>query len=259
MTRLQLITRGDDAGSCDSANRAIREACEQGILRNVSVMVPGPAFEAATAMFADMAGISLGLHVTLNAEWDGPKWGPVLPPARVPSLVDNRGYFTSTPSVLHARGVDIEQIMAEVGAQLDRARVHGLNIQYLDEHMGVGWLPGLRERLAVLAQREGLVDAHRFPGLPAESSGEKADKMAAAWIARIAGAAPGAYVLVTHPGHDDEDMRHFYHAGLTPGQVARERDAERGALINPQLRQWLQENDVEVIRYTDAPAPISGR
>lgn len=259
MTRLCLITRGD-AGSCDSANRAIREACKHGMLRNVSVMVPGPAFAEAAAMFADLPGICLGLHVTLNAEWNGPKWGPVLPPARVPSLVDDKGFFTSAPSVLHARGVDIEQIMSEVEAQLDRARAHGLDIQYLDEHMGVGWLPGLRERLAQLAQREGLVDAHGFPSLPAAPAGERDSDVVATWKTRITHAAPGTtYVLVTHPGHDNAEMRHFYHAGLTPGQVARERDAERRALTNPQLRQWLQDSSVEVIRYTEAAPSSSGR
>ena len=32
-------------------------------------------------------------------------------------------------------------------AQLQKMREAGLNITYLDEHMGVGWLPGLRDAL----------------------------------------------------------------------------------------------------------------
>jgi hypothetical protein len=43
-TRIQLVTRGDDAGSCQSANRAIGQACDSGTLRNVSVMAPGTKF-----------------------------------------------------------------------------------------------------------------------------------------------------------------------------------------------------------------------
>ncbi|MFT5367687.1 MAG: hypothetical protein ACI8V2_002648, partial [Candidatus Latescibacterota bacterium] len=34
MAKLTLITRGDDAGSSVTANRAIREACTEGLLRN---------------------------------------------------------------------------------------------------------------------------------------------------------------------------------------------------------------------------------
>ncbi|HAA77607.1 TPA: hypothetical protein DCE37_21050 [Candidatus Latescibacteria bacterium] len=37
---IRLITRGDDAGSNVTTNRAIRDACVNGVLRNVSLMVP---------------------------------------------------------------------------------------------------------------------------------------------------------------------------------------------------------------------------
>ena len=86
--RIRLITRGDDAGSCEAANRAILEACERGVLRNVSVMVPGPAFEAAARLLADRPEICLGLHATLNAEWEEVRWGPVLPPDQETSEVE---------------------------------------------------------------------------------------------------------------------------------------------------------------------------
>ena len=92
--------------------------------------------------------------------------------------------------------------------------------------MGVGWLPGLRERLTALAEREGLVLAHPFPHLPmVETAGEE---NVARWIASLAAAPAGTYVLITHPGFDDAEMRRFGHAGLEPGQVARERDAVSG-------------------------------
>ena len=252
MTSLRLVTRGDDAGSCHSANRAIREACEHGILRNVSVMVPGPAFEEAAGLFAGRADICLGLHVTLNAEWDGPKWGPVLPADQVPSLVDGDGFFLPTPRDLHQHGPSVEEMMAEVEAQLQRARDRGLNLEYLDEHMGVGWLPGLRERLADLCRREGLVDAHAVPGLPRAGDGS-GDDLVAVWSARMDAAVttPGAYVLVTHPGFDADDMRAFAHAGLAPGQIARERDSERRALQDPRLLQACQARGIQVIRYSD--------
>jgi len=246
--RIRLVTRGDDAGSCHSANRAILEACDKGILRNASVMVPGPAFEAAAAMFAD-TGICLGLHVTLNAEWETVKWGPVLPVEQVPSLVDEHGHFFNSPRALHERNPDVDQMVAEVQAQLERARQYGLPVSYLDEHMGVGRLPGLRERLAALAQREGLVDAHPIPSLPhvADAPGDQVDK----WIARLAHAAPGTYVLVTHPGYDEDDMRQLWHSPQKPGEVARERDGERRAWLDPRLKQACLDNEVEIVRYTD--------
>lgn len=248
MTRVRLIVRGDDAGSCDSANRAIIECCRHGVLSNVSIMVPGPKFEEAAAMLKDLPGVYLGLHVTLNAEWDSGKWGPVLPASQVPSLVDDSGRFLPTPMHLHERRASVDEMMAEVEAQLAQARAHGLQIAYLDEHMGVGWLPGFGERLAALCTRKGLIYAAPIPGLPiTRFIGNPRGR----WTADISRAAPGTYVLVTHPGTDAPDMQAFGTAGTQPGQIARERDADRRALLTPRLRDTWQALGVELISYKD--------
>jgi predicted glycoside hydrolase/deacetylase ChbG (UPF0249 family) len=247
---VQLITRGDDAGSAHGANRAILEACDAGTLRNVSVMVPGPAFKEAAGMFAGRTDICLGLHVTLNAEWERVRWGPVLPKTEVPSLVDAEGNFTYEPRVLYERGVVLDEIMAEVEAQLARARAYSLRIKYLDEHMGVGGqLPGLETRLAALAEREGLVYARPIPFLPDVNL--PGSDLVARWITRIERADPGTYVLLTHPGMDDAEMRQFYLIGGTPGEIARERNAERLALTDPRWIAFLKENNIPLLQYTD--------
>lgn len=246
---IRLVTRGDDAGSCHSANAAILEACRKGILRNVSIMVPGPAFEEVASMFADLPHVCFGLHVTLNAEWDGPKWGPVLPSEQVPSLVDKQGHFFTTPNVLQEHNASGSEMIAEVQAQLQIARRSGLNISYLDEHMGVGWVGDLRPRLADLAAQEGLVDAHSLRHLPTikSFSGSLVDHL----IASLEAAPPGDYVFVTHPGYDAPDMQCFGHAGLTPGQVARERDADRQLWLDTELRDYCEQQGIVVAHYTD--------
>jgi predicted glycoside hydrolase/deacetylase ChbG (UPF0249 family) len=156
MPKIQLCTRGDDAGCCVAANRAVEQAAKFGILKNLSVMVPGPAFEDAAARLRDIKNVSLGLHVTLNSEWERVRWGPVLSAAKVPALVDSSGYFTPTPKHLNDREPPLEQMVAEVRAQLHKARAAGMRIDYIDEHMGVGWVRGLRQEIIQLADREGL-------------------------------------------------------------------------------------------------------
>jgi hypothetical protein len=250
---IRLVVRADDAGSCASANEAVAEVCRAGVARNVSVMACGPAFDEMLGVLAPLSGVCVGLHVTLNAEWDTVKWGPVLSPDAVPSLVDERGHFLPTPDELLRRGFDPVEVMGEVAAQLARARDAGLPVAYLDEHMMVGRLPGLRDRFAAFARSEGLAYAPGLPALPDPPS--VGDDLVARWTEQVARAAEGTYLLVTHPGRDADDMRRFVHAGLAPGQVARERDAERCALCAPRLPDALRRNNVELIRYTEVHQP----
>ena len=251
-TRIQLVTRGDDAGSCQSANRAIGQACDSGTLRNVSVMAPGPSFESAAKLFARRNDVCFGLHITLNSEWEKVKWGPVLPAQEVPSLVDENGHFWPTPMILHERGFNPDEAMAEIEAQLRRAREAGLHLSYLDEHMGVSWTGRLRERVRVLAEREGLIDVYAISGLP--SAADTDGSLLQRWQMQLHNAPPGTYVLVTHPGRDEEDMRQMYMNGMQPGAVARERDAERRALCDPKFQQICRDNDVQLVRYDEVAA-----
>ena len=241
--RLRLITRGDDAGSCDSANEAIVECVRHGILRNVSIMAPGTAFDAAVPLLRDLPeSVCLGLHVTLNAEWDRVKWGPVLPVIQVPSLVDADGFFWPTPDEAQRRGAQVGEMLAEIEAQLTRLREAGLTVRYVDEHMGVSWpWPKLRAGIADLARREGLMDAHGIPSLPDAKTFLKA----------IEDAPGGTHVYVTHPGFDRDDMRQFGTEGMEAGVVARERDADRRLLTDPSVRKALAAQGAEIIRYVD--------
>ena len=251
-SRIRLITRGDDAGSCESADLAILDACDHGIVRNVSIMMPGPSFAHAAQLLAGRSDLCLGLHVTLSSEWSEPRWGPVLPAAQVPTLVDASGCFFPSPGDLHQRGFSVDEALAEIMAQLRRAQDAGLKLQYFDEHMGCSWI-GLRPRLEELMRREGLVDGEKFAHLPSPSPDAPAD-----WLGRFQSqlsiAQPDAYVMINHPGMDRDDMRCFQRHDQPPGAVARARDEERRRLIDPHLQELLREQQVKIVRYTEARA-----
>jgi hypothetical protein len=277
--RLRLVTRGDDAASCRSANRAILEAFENGILRNVSVMACAPELGHAAKVLGPAArirgrGLCVGLHVTLNCEWDQPRWGPVLPPQVVPHLVDERGHLTRTPMDLHQRQADVEQMIAEVQAQLDRLRAVGLAPVYLDQHMGVGWVGGLNDRLARLCEKEGLINTEgQVKGLPREGRGlsPSAPRGGAGGgltpcsaagdqhsprrthvddlLARLRAAPPGMYLVVGHPCYDEAEVRAFHAAGQSPGEVAADRDDQRRMFLDPAVLACCRECGVQPIRY----------
>lgn len=252
-TRIRLIARGDDCGSSRTANAAIRDACRDGILRNVSLMACCDAIEDAAALLAGEKAVCFGLHATVNAEWDSVRWGPVLPTAQVPALVDAHGHFLQTTQALHERRPPVEQVMAELQAQLDRARALGFDVRYADTHMGFTWVaPGLEDAFDAWCAREGLVNdrlIHR--GLPpAPAGGDPVEQL----IARLEAAPPGQYVVVGHPAYDTPEMRALGHAGHPGDEVAVSRDWQRRIFMDPRITEYCRTHGVAPTRYDEADA-----
>jgi hypothetical protein len=247
--RIRLVTRGDDLGSCRSANEAIYEAFDEGILRNTSVMVPAPEFEHGAEMFAGVDAICVGLHITLNAEWDAVKWDPVLPPEQVPSLVNEHGNFPRMPQDLHDREASTDEMIAEVRAQLDKARAHGLDIRYLDAHCGVTWVGELEQRVHELAEAEGLVfqpDIQRLPRLDEEPA-----DLVEGLLKKLSMVEPGTYLQVGHPGYYCADMRRMAHTGTSGDRVAWSRDWQRRMFTEPRIIEYVMTREIRPIRYDE--------
>jgi hypothetical protein len=252
----RLLVRADDAGGSRAANEAIVECIEAGTVHNVSFMACGLEWEHGIELlrpYAEANRVAIGLHVTLNSEWDTVKWGPVAPLTTVHSLLDgDTGYFTPAPSVLHERGFFVDEALTEVAAQLARMRNAGLPPVYLDEHMGVGWIRDLAPALKQFCQTEGLIYAHAAPVVnldipPALSNPGTPEALANRWLDAIKNAGERNYRLITHPGKMGLDMDDFGTSEYAPQHIARDRDQERQALCSPAFTeggslglQWLR-------------------
>jgi predicted glycoside hydrolase/deacetylase ChbG (UPF0249 family) len=227
------------------------DAHRNGILKNASVMVPCPAIEEAARMFVGERGLCCGLHATVNAEWDSFRWGPVLAPERIPSLVDGEGHFFQTTRALHEHGAQVSEIMAELQAQLDRARELGFDVRYVDTHMGFAWVAeGLDGAIESWCQREGVrYSRHYAQRLPqVEVGGDPVER----FIAQLDAAAHGQYLVVGHPAYDNDEMRALGHEG-NPGHVlAPRRDWQRRIFTDSRVLRYCLENDVVPTRYDQA-------
>ena len=225
-------------------NAGVRRAVAGGLVRNVSVLACGPAVEEL-AEWLPRAGVAIGLHVALNAEWAAWRWGPVAPREAVKGLLEADGHFTREPGVLHERGAPVEEMLREARAQLARLRALGIEPDYLDEHMFVGWVGGLRAALAELARAEGLVEAGRWEPLKTPPrKGEADTDVVGRWSAALAGlgsGASGARVLITHPGGD----------AFMPAAEAAWRDAEAAAWGDARWAEALRAEGVEVVGYPE--------
>jgi predicted glycoside hydrolase/deacetylase ChbG (UPF0249 family) len=124
-----LIVNCDDLGSSQAANAGVYDALRNGTATSASLMVPCPWARGAAA---DYRGEDIGVHLTLNAEWDLYRWGPI---TQAPSLLDGDGGFprTITDVFEHA---DLDEVRRECRAQVERAILWGFDISHVDSHMG---------------------------------------------------------------------------------------------------------------------------
>lgn len=258
---LRITTCGADSGSSHSANVAIMDCYKKGILRSTSLIVPAPFFEEAAEMLQAEKGLSVGLHSTINCEWNNVHWKPILSPDKVPSLVEPDGSFSRDPMAIHKRGTRFSELLAEIQAQLDLARKRGLNIRYLDTHCGFEWLfetddkHPLADPLQQLAAREGLVwvscSIPHFRPFPNPPAGSLPSDALAFIVEQIRTIAPGDYLLGSHPAYNDAEMYNACYGDTKPGKVAAERDLQRRFFMEPTIIAACQERRVQLLRCED--------
>jgi chitin disaccharide deacetylase len=124
-----LVVTSDDLGVMYAMNVGVYGSLRSGIATSAGLMVPGPwAREAA----ANYRGEDVGVHLTLNAEFDLYRWGPV---TRAPSLLDGDGGFPRTLVDLWEHA-DMDEVRKECRAQIERAIYWGFDVSHLSAHLG---------------------------------------------------------------------------------------------------------------------------
>ena len=124
-----VILNCDDLGSSHAANVGVYEALRDGPATSATLMVPCPWAREAASRYR---GEDVGVHLTLNAEYDLYRWGPI---THAPSLLDGDGGFPRTIDDVwdHA---DLDEVRRECRAQIERAIYWGFDVSHLDSHMG---------------------------------------------------------------------------------------------------------------------------
>jgi chitin disaccharide deacetylase len=250
-----LVVNCDDLGSTRSANVGIYDALRNGVATSASLMVPCPWARDAAAQYR---GEDVGVHLTLNSEWETYRWGPITQSA---SLLDGDGGFPRTVEDTwdHA---DLDEVRRECRAQIERAIMWGFDVSHLDSHMGT------------LQQRADFFDVYLELavdfGLPLRMAGASAERVVGFPFRRLAdeegvvfpdhfvlcpvGARrrieralfdlrPGVTEILLHPGIDTDELRAAY--GDWAGRV------EDHAYLceDPSLRDLIERAGVQLIGY----------
>jgi predicted glycoside hydrolase/deacetylase ChbG (UPF0249 family) len=124
-----VIVSCDDLGSCHAANVGVYRAIREGAATCASLMVPAPWARHAAESYID--GDDIGVHLTLNAEHDAYRWGPL---THAPSLLSGEGGFPRNIDDLWEHA-DADEVYRELKAQIARAQAWGIDTTHLAPHL----------------------------------------------------------------------------------------------------------------------------
>lgn len=267
-----LILNCDDFGMNHATNQGTSKALASGGMTSATIMVPCPWFSEAVKFAKEHPQANLGCHLTLTSEWKVYKWGPVVGWKSAPSLCDNLGYmFSDVPAVYLSAKMD--EVEAEVRAQIDRALTAGIDVTHVDSHMGtLQYAPGYHELYLKIAKSYNLPCRVAGRALMAQYGGEylvdMADEMGvlhpdelfqgqpdndpkdeaandAWWKKRIGECEPGKVSeIFIHCGQDTPEM----HA--TTGTALR-RTADAEYFSRPETRAYIKSQGIELISYRE--------
>lgn len=264
-----VVVHVDDVGMSSAANTGALAAMDAAATCG-SIMVPCPAFAEIAEIARDRADLDLGVHLTLNAEYESWRWGPVS--ERAPGLVSPDGgmWRTSAETVANA---SLEDVEIELRAQVDRALEAGIDVTHLDSHMGTvfdpkfvevyvglardyrlpAFIPRPHRRLVESRGYEGdlnpyfaLIDAAEADGWPIFESfnadslefepgtGLEHNK------ARVGGLGPGLSYLITHCAQGGDELSSITHDW-------RQRDEEHRIYSDGSMTRVMQDLGVHTI------------
>lgn len=124
-----VIISCDDLGLCHAANVGVYRALREGTATCSSLMVPAPWARHAAAMY--QPGDDIGVHLTLNAEHESYRWGPI---THAPSLLSGDGGFPRSIDDLWEHA-DPTEVHRELQAQIERALAWGIDVTHLAPHL----------------------------------------------------------------------------------------------------------------------------
>ncbi|MCY4272803.1 MAG: ChbG/HpnK family deacetylase [bacterium] len=253
-----LIITCDSLGQSHAANAAVAECLGIGVATAASLMVPCPWARDAASRFARTP---VGVELTLNAEFDNYRWGPI---TQAPSLLDGDGGFPRTPTDAWEHS-DLEEVRRECRAQIERASQWGSELTHLSPHLDTLLMrPEFFDAYLDLAVEMGLPmrlggdDQQRRAGFPFRRLAADAGVLSCDHQVRIRGRsprrtledavenmAPGVTELVVSPAIDTPELRE-----LDPGWLSR---VEQYLLVahDPSLRTAIERSGAQMLSYAD--------
>jgi predicted glycoside hydrolase/deacetylase ChbG (UPF0249 family) len=228
-----LIVNADDFGLSPGVNRGILQAHEEGVVTSASLMVRGPAAEAAAAYAREHPRLSVGLHVDLG-EW-----------------LYAHGSWRAAYEVVPL--TEVAAVAAEVNRQLLAFRnLVGRAPSHLDSHQHVHRAEPVRSVMLEHARRLGVVlrscDSQvrycgDFYGQSDKGYSYPEGISVEALLGILRRLPPGTTEVGCHPG-TGADVNSVY---------CQERAVECRTLCDPQVRSAITSEGIVLCSFADQP------
>ena len=149
-----VIFTADDFGLSAALNAAVVLAHRRGVLRCASLIAAAPQTAQALELARESPGLCLGVHLVLL------QGQAVLPPRRIPHLVDLKGRFPNHPVAAGWRYFCqprlLPEIKGELAAQIETVLQAGLTPWHLNGHVNLHLHPRIFPLLVDLAREYGV-------------------------------------------------------------------------------------------------------
>ena len=267
-----VIIHTDDIGMCHASVQAFKDLWAFGTITSGATMVPCPWFPAVAQMCKENPEIDMGVHATLNAEWESYRWGPVSTREQASGLMDADGYFHQWHPAVY-QNARPEAVAVEVNAQIEKALAAGIDVTHVDSHMGTIMSPlFIQSYIQAGASRllPNLLARSSSQGITLMSAGEH-EKMAALLQQMEGMGVPmmdGIFIMPLEHGDDhigvakkllDEvpvGLTHFIlHPSIDTAELRSiapdwpARVADYNAFMSDELKKFIEQADIKLIGY----------
>lgn len=249
----RILIRADDLGWTEAINYGIAKSMRDGVIRSVGLMTNMPASRHGWDLVKDL-NPCVGQHTNICVG------RPLTAPALIPSICQENGEFQPSRAYREAakRGEDfvvLDEVVLEIEAQYQRfVEITGQQPHYFEGHAVASG--NFFKGLAIVAERHDLplldfaLDGPvRFRGTALYTSMDSMkpdyDPFESLKAAALRDYGPdGCCMFVCHPGYLDDEL-------LRLSSLTIPRTKEVAMAIDPAVRQWLEDNRIEVITYDD--------
>lgn len=251
---VKLLIRADDLGYSEAVNYGIEKSVKEGLIKSVGVMPNMPAAEHGLKLL-EGTGVCLGQHTNVCLG------KPCADPAKIPSLLDEKGYLKSSRTYREAFAreedfVILEEAAIEIEAQYRRfVELTGQEPGYFEAHAVTS--DNLYKGLETVARKYHLRycnmspisttgEFDHIPVAPCKMDSMKPDYDPAESLKEAVKNAKTDMpnIFVCHPGYLDDYI-------IKTSSLTINRTREVAMLCNREIYRWLKEQQVELISYDD--------